>query len=83
MFISIFILDLKKNKAVTKDTGEPVVISWEKMSKSKHNGVDPEDMFKEYGTDTSRLLILADVAPRSNRNWNTNSKFADNRTIKK
>lgn len=67
------IIDLKKNKAVTKDTGEPVVISWEKMSKSKYNGVDPEDMFKEYGTDTTRLLILADVAPTSHRNWNNNT----------
>lgn len=44
------------------------------MSKSKYNGVDPEDMFKEYGTDTTRLLILADVAPTSHRNWNSNSK---------
>lgn len=44
------------------------------MSKSKHNGVNPEDTFREYGTDTSRLLILADVAPRSHRNWNSNSK---------
>lgn len=47
------------------------------MSKSKHNGVDPEDMFKEYGTDTTRLLILADVAPQSHRNWNTNSNHSD------
>ncbi|CAG9857055.1 unnamed protein product [Phyllotreta striolata] len=67
------VLDLKKNRAVTKDGGEPVVISWEKMSKSKHNGVDPVETFKEYGTDTTRLLILADVAPTSHRNWNTNT----------
>lgn len=67
------IIDLKKNKAETKDTKEPVVIAWEKMSKSKHNGVDPQDMFNEYGTDTTRLLILADVAPTSHRNWNTNT----------
>lgn len=51
-------------------------MAWEKMSKSKYNGVDPNDMFNEYGVDTSRLLILADVAPTSHRNWNTNSKFA-------
>ncbi|XP_028146310.1 probable leucine--tRNA ligase, mitochondrial [Diabrotica virgifera virgifera] len=67
------ILDLKRNKAITKDTNEPVIISWEKMSKSKYNGVDPEDMFREYGTDTTRLLVLADVAPTSHRNWNNNT----------
>nr|CAI5843216.1 unnamed protein product [Callosobruchus analis] len=67
------VIDLKKNKAVTKDTQEPVVIAWEKMSKSRHNGVDPAEMFKQYGIDTTRLLILADVAPTSHRNWNTNT----------
>nr|CAI5823146.1 unnamed protein product [Callosobruchus analis] len=67
------VIDLKKNKAVTKDTQAPVVIAWEKMSKSRHNGVDPAEMFKQYGIDTTRLLILADVAPTSHRNWNTNT----------
>lgn len=71
--ISVY-LDLKKNSAVCKETKEPVVVSWEKMSKSKHNGVDPNDMFNEYGVDSTRLLVLADVAPTSHRNWNTSSK---------
>ncbi|XP_055913917.1 leucine--tRNA ligase, mitochondrial [Eupeodes corollae] len=65
------IVDAKKNKAITKDTKEAVVMSWEKMSKSKFNGVDPSDMINEYGTDTTRLIILADVAPTSHRNWST------------
>ncbi|XP_017777824.1 PREDICTED: probable leucine--tRNA ligase, mitochondrial [Nicrophorus vespilloides] len=67
------IINVKKNKAEKKETGEPVTMQWEKMSKSKHNGVDPSDMFKEYGVDTTRLLILADVAPTSHRNWNSNT----------
>lgn len=71
--LTICNLDSKRNKAVHKDTNQPVVMSWEKMSKSKHNGVDPSEMFKEYGIDTTRLLILADVAPTSHRNWNSNS----------
>nr|XP_022909826.1 probable leucine--tRNA ligase, mitochondrial [Onthophagus taurus] len=67
------VIDLKRNKAVLKDTNDPVVIQWEKMSKSKHNGVDPNEMFKNYGVDTTRLLIMADVAPTSHRNWNSNT----------
>lgn len=63
------IIDAKKKKAVHKETNEPVVIAWEKMSKSKHNGVDPDHMFDTYGIDTTRLLVLADVAPTSHRNW--------------
>jgi len=44
------------------------------MSKSKLNGVEPSDMFNEYGTDTTRLIILADVAPTSHRNWSSASE---------
>ncbi|XP_073839424.1 leucyl-tRNA synthetase, mitochondrial isoform X2 [Musca autumnalis] len=65
------IVNAKKNQAVLKETKEPVVMLWEKMSKSKMNGVDPTDMFRDYGTDTTRLIILADVAPTSHRNWSS------------
>lgn len=73
MFI-LSLIDKKRNKALDVESGQAVVMSWEKMSKSKHNGVDPSDMFREFGIDTTRLLILADVAPTSHRNWNSNSK---------
>ncbi|KAK5640676.1 hypothetical protein RI129_011487 [Pyrocoelia pectoralis] len=67
------VLDAKRNKAFHKETNQPVVTTWEKMSKSKYNGIDPSEMFKKYGIDTTRLLILADVAPTSHRNWNSNT----------
>ncbi|XP_055549987.1 leucine--tRNA ligase, mitochondrial [Wyeomyia smithii] len=63
------IIDEKKNKAIEKSTGDPVVAMWEKMSKSKLNGVDPLDVLKEHGCDTLRLIMLGDVAPTSHRNW--------------
>ncbi|XP_052816180.1 probable leucine--tRNA ligase, mitochondrial isoform X2 [Mya arenaria] len=53
-----------------KGTGEKVVVKFEKMSKSKHNGVDPEELFTQYGADMTRLCILSNVAPKSDRNWN-------------
>ncbi|KAH8302163.1 hypothetical protein KR044_003397 [Drosophila immigrans] len=65
------VVNAKKNQAQLKETQEPVTMSWEKMSKSKLNGVEPDDMFNEYGTDTTRLIILADVAPTSHRNWSS------------
>lgn len=70
------IVNAKKNQAVLKDTQEAVVMGWEKMSKSKLNGVEPDDMFDEYGTDTTRLIILADVAPTSHRNWSSASEYS-------
>lgn len=56
------------NQYKTK-SGELVSMHWEKMSKSKHNGIDPLNLLIKYGIDTTRLLILADVAPTSTRNW--------------
>lgn len=69
------IIDSKKNKAVEKSSGKPVIVMWEKMSKSKLNGVDPVDVIGELGCDTTRLIMLADVAPTSSRNWSNNSWF--------
>ncbi|KAI4126337.1 MAG: hypothetical protein LQ347_005014, partial [Umbilicaria vellea] len=39
-------------------TGEPPNVSWEKMSKSKYNGVDPTVCIKKYGADATRAHIL-------------------------
>ena len=39
-------------------TGEKVVLSFEKMSKSKHNGVDPGAFIGKYGADVTRAHIL-------------------------
>ena len=49
--------------------GNRLTMDWEKMSKSKHNGVDPEDVLRQHGVDTTRLCILGGVAPKSDRNW--------------
>lgn len=62
-------IDFSGKKPVEAETHKPLVETWEKMSKSKYNGVNPNDMFSEYGIDVTRLLILADVAPFTPRNW--------------
>ncbi|CAG0913886.1 unnamed protein product [Notodromas monacha] len=54
---------------VDKVSGEPVEVVWEKMSKSRHNGVDPKDTTERIGIDTLRLLILDDAVPRSERRF--------------
>ncbi|GFW17217.1 probable leucine--tRNA ligase, mitochondrial [Trichonephila clavipes] len=55
---------------IEKSSGLPVLEEWEKMSKSKYNGIDPQEVIKEYGIDTTRLFILGNVAPQSPRKWN-------------
>lgn len=44
------------------------------MSKSKHNGIDPEELVKEYGIDTIRLYILFAAPPDQDILWDAKSK---------
>lgn len=39
-------------------TGEPAIVSFEKMSKSKHNGVDPTAFIAQHGADATRAHML-------------------------
>ncbi|KAJ1921583.1 Leucyl-tRNA synthetase, mitochondrial [Mycoemilia scoparia] len=52
-------------------TGETPLITFEKMSKSKYNGVDPVKTIKEFGADTTRLHILYRAAPQDVLEWET------------
>jgi leucyl-tRNA synthetase len=41
-----------------KATGEPVRVQWDKMSKSRGNVVNPDDVIRQYGADTMRLYEM-------------------------
>jgi leucyl-tRNA synthetase len=57
-------------RAILIDTGEVVEIGpIEKMSKSKRNTVDPDDIISTYGADVARWFMLSDSPPDRDVNW--------------
>ena len=52
-----------------KTTGKEALFSWEKMSKSKYNGVDPTQLIEKYGSDVLRLGILFKAPIRNTLYW--------------
>ncbi len=51
------------------ETGEALEVFYEKMSKSKYNGVAPEDVIAQYGVDTARMFILFKAPPEKDLEW--------------
>ncbi|WP_408597175.1 leucine--tRNA ligase, partial [Limnohabitans sp.] len=64
-----------KNEADSSDGKLPVgtPIDYEgvgTMSKSKNNGVDPQDLIEKYGADTARLYTMFTAPPEATLEWN-------------
>jgi leucyl-tRNA synthetase len=59
-----------KRKAWLKATGEELIVGpVEKMSKSKRNTVDPDDIIGTFGADTVRWFMLSDSPPERDVVW--------------
>ncbi|KAI1108798.1 leucyl-tRNA synthetase [Nemania sp. NC0429] len=56
-------------------SGKTPVVTYEKMSKSKHNGVDPTTFILEHGADATRAHILFQAPVAEVLNWD-NDKIA-------
>ena len=60
----------KDNKFFHINTKEPVEAGrMEKMSKSKKNVVDPQQIIENYGADTARFFMLSDSPPNRDMEW--------------
>jgi leucyl-tRNA synthetase len=59
-----------RRRATLLSDGSPVEIgAIEKMSKSKKNVVDPDDIIASYGADTARWFMLSDSPPERDVIW--------------
>ncbi|MDO5089265.1 MAG: leucine--tRNA ligase [Leptotrichiaceae bacterium] len=65
-------VEIKDGKAFSKETGEELTVKIEKMSKSKNNGMDPEEIVKQYGADPARVFTLFAAPPEKELEWNMN-----------
>jgi len=54
---------------VDPTTGDALEVFYEKMSKSKYNGVDPQAVLGKYGADTARMFILFKAPPEKDLEW--------------
>ncbi|XP_047667543.1 probable leucine--tRNA ligase, mitochondrial isoform X1 [Tachysurus fulvidraco] len=62
-------IDFTASEPVQRESRKQLQVSWEKMSKSKHNGIDPEEVVQQYGIDTVRLYILYAAPPEQDILW--------------
>ncbi|KAI4873985.1 hypothetical protein NFI96_032066, partial [Prochilodus magdalenae] len=62
-------IDFTGAEPVQKGSGKQLQVTWEKMSKSKHNGLDPQEVVQQYGIDTVRLYILYAAPPEQDILW--------------
>ncbi|KAF0231909.1 MAG: hypothetical protein FD175_470 [Beijerinckiaceae bacterium] len=71
-------------RALEIATGKDAVIgSIEKMSKSRKNVVDPDDIIESYGADTARWFMLSDSPPERDVIWSEEGVQGASRFVQK
>lgn len=70
--------------AISKLDGEPVISAgMSKMSKSKNNGIDPQQVIEQYGADTVRLFIMFTSPPEQTLEWSDSGVEGAHRFLKR
>ena len=71
-------------RAVYKGDGKEVIYGGiEKMSKSKNNGIDPDEIIAKYGADTARLFVMFAAPPELTLDWSDSGIEGANRFIRR
>lgn len=70
-------------KATDKDGRELIHAGMTKMSKSKNNGIDPQEMVEKYGADTVRLFMMFASPADMTLEWQESGVEGANRFIKR
>ena len=70
-------------KAVDQEGHELVHTGMTKMSKSKNNGIDPQEMVEKYGADTVRLFMMFASPAEMTLEWQEASVEGANRFLRR
>jgi leucyl-tRNA synthetase len=74
----------QRTGAVLRSDGKPVESDGiGTMSKSKNNGVDPQDLIKKYGADTARLFMMFASPPEQTLEWSDSGVEGSFRFLKR
>lgn len=63
----------KEGTFYTKNNQSPLIVQMEKMSKSKLNGITPDEMIEEFGADALRLYEMFMGPFEKEKVWNTDA----------
>jgi leucyl-tRNA synthetase len=70
--------------AISKIDGQAVLSAgMSKMSKSKNNGIDPQEVIEKYGADTVRLFIMFTSPPEQTLEWSDAGVEGAHRFVKR
>jgi len=70
--------------AISNIDGKPVISAgMSKMSKSKNNGIDPQEVINKYGADTVRLFIMFTSPPEQTLEWSDSGVEGAHRFVKR
>jgi len=70
--------------AVLRSDGKPVESDGiGTMSKSKNNGVDPQDLIEKYGADTARLFMMFASPPEQTLEWSDSGAEGGSRFLRR
>jgi len=70
--------------AISNIDGKPVISAgMSKMSKSKNNGIDPQEVISKYGADTVRLFIMFTSPPEQTLEWSDAGVEGAHRFVKR
>ncbi|MGE3182127.1 MAG: leucine--tRNA ligase [Phycisphaerae bacterium] len=77
------LVEFRDDKPVHKETGEPLVETVEKMSKTLKNVVNPDEIVDEYGADTLRLYEMYMGPLEKSKPWNTDDIIGVHRFLQR